>query len=307
MEVSEGDASDGAVVEEDVLDGAVVEEDAREGAVVEGDARNGAVVEGGVLFAAVVEGDASDGAIVEGDASDGAVVDRDASDGAIVEGDVLDGPDDERKPQANAVKSEFKGKRATKKFSRYGKRGGVQKRNPLDRRSVSPGPTPAEPRRAPASGRKITKTEIIKQFGYVTRQCRKAQSEIDAALKDNHRLKRKASKVNQVVDELRTNLKFARIDVRHCKSVITEAAHNHMSSTNATEKKHKHMLNIMRNDANETMKASNALHASQLESKDDEIMASNALHASQMESKDDEIMVSQSWVVIDTVEHTVII
>ena len=30
MEVSEGDASDGAVVEEDVLDGAVVEEDARE-------------------------------------------------------------------------------------------------------------------------------------------------------------------------------------------------------------------------------------------------------------------------------------
>ena len=162
-------------------------------------------------------------------------------------------PDDERKPQANktgpcassislnefpddrrhglvdnsapAVKSGFKGKRATKKFSCYGKRGGEQKRNPLHRRSLSPGPPPSEPRRAPAAGRKITKTQIIKKFGYVTRQCRKAQSEMDAALKDNHRLKRKASKANEVVDEL-----------RYCKSVITELAHNHRSSTNATEK-----------------------------------------------------------------------
>ena len=126
---------------------------------------------------------------------------------------------------APAVKSGFKGKRATKKFSRYGKRGGEQKRNPLHRRSLSPGPPPSEPRRAPAAGRKITKTQIIKKFGYVTRQCRKAQSEMDAALKDNHRLKRKASKANEVVDEL-----------RYCKSVITELAHNHRSSTNATEK-----------------------------------------------------------------------
>jgi len=226
-------------------------------------------------------------------------------------------PDDERKPQANktghcassislkeipddhrhevvddsapAVKSGFKGKRATKKFSRYGKRGGEQKRNPLDRRSLSPGPPPSEPRRAPAAGRKITKTQIIKKFGYVTRQCHKAQSEMDAALKDNHRLKRKASKAKEVVDELRTNLKGARIDVRHCKSVITELKDNHRSSTNVTEKKHEHMLNTMRNVANETMKASNDLHASQLE------------------SKDNEIMVSQSCVGIDTVEHTVII
>ena len=112
---------------------------------------------------------------------------------------------------------------------------------------------------------------------------------MDAALKDNHRLKRKASKANEVVDELRTNLKGARLEVRHCKSVITEVAHNHRSSTNATEKKHEHMLNTMRNVANETMKASNDLHASQLE------------------SKDNEIMVSQSWVGMDTVEHTVII
>lgn len=43
---------------------------------------------------------------------------------------------------------------------------------------------------------------------------------MDAALKDNHRLKRKASKAKEVVDDLRTNLKGARIDVRHCKSVI---------------------------------------------------------------------------------------
>ncbi len=83
-------------------------------------------------------------------------------------------PDDEHKPQANeigdctssissnkvpddhrhgvvdnsapAVKSGFKGKRATKKCSRYGKRGGEQKRNPLDRRSLSHGPPPFEPR-----------------------------------------------------------------------------------------------------------------------------------------------------------------
>ena len=226
-------------------------------------------------------------------------------------------PDDERKPQANktghcassislneipddhrhevvgdyapAVKSGFKGKRATKKFSRYGKRGGEQKRNPLDRLSLSPGPPPSEPRRAPTAGRKITKTQIIKKIGYVTRQCRKAQSEMDAALKDNHRLKRKASKAKEVVDDLRTNLKGARIDVRHCKSVITELKDNHRSSTNATEKKHEHMLNTMRNVANETMKASNDLHASQLE------------------SKDNEIMVSQSCVGMDTVEHTVII
>ena len=133
-------------------------------------------------------------------------------------------PDDHRHEvvddSAPAVKSGFKGKRATKKFSRYGKRGGEQKRNPLDRRSLSPGPPPSEPRRAPAAGRKITKTQIIKKFGYVTRQCHKAQSEMDAALKDNHRLKRKASKAKEVVDELRTNLKGARIDVRHCKSVI---------------------------------------------------------------------------------------
>ena len=112
---------------------------------------------------------------------------------------------------------------------------------------------------------------------------------MDAALKDNHRLKRKASKAKEVVDDLRTNLKGARIDVRHCKSVITELKDNHRSSTNATEKKHEHMLNTMRNVANETMKASNDLHASQLE------------------SKDNEIMVSQSCVGIDTVEHTVII
>ena len=91
------------------------------------------------------------------------------------------------------------------------------------------------------------------------------------------------------MDELRTNLKGARIDVHHCKSVITELAHNHRSSTNVTEKKHEHMLNTMRNVANETMKASNGLHASQLE------------------SKDNEIMVSQSLVGMNTVEHTVII
>ena len=203
-------------------------------------------------------------------------------------------PDDHRRgvvvDSAPALKSGFKGKRATKKFSRYGKRGGEQKRNnPLDRRSLSPGPPPSEPSRAPAAGRKITKTQIIKKFGYVTRQCRKAQSKMDAALKDNHRLKRKASKANEVVDELHTNLKGARLEVRHCKSVITEVAHNHRSSTNATEKKHEHMLNTMRNVANETMKASNDLHTSQLE------------------SKDNEIMVSKSWVGMDTVEHTVII
>jgi hypothetical protein len=55
-------------------------------------------------------------------------------------------------------------------------------------------------------------------------------------LKDNHRLKRKVSKAKEVVDELRTNLKGARLEVRHCKSVITEVEHNHRSSTNATEK-----------------------------------------------------------------------
>ena len=49
------------------------------------------------------------------------------------------------------------------------------------------------------------------------------------------------------------------------------------------------MLNTMRNVANKTIKASNDLHASQLE------------------SKDNEIMVSQSCAGMDTVEHTVII
>jgi hypothetical protein len=38
---------------------------------------------------------------------------------------------------------------------------------------------------------------------------------MNAALKDNHRLKRKVSKANEVVYDLRTNLKGARIDVRH--------------------------------------------------------------------------------------------
>ena len=60
---------------------------------------------------------------------------------------------------------------------------------------------------------------------------------MDAALKDNHRLKRKVSKANKVVDVLRTNLKGAHLEVRHCKSVITELKDNHSSSTNATEKK----------------------------------------------------------------------
>jgi hypothetical protein len=82
---------------------------------------------------------------------------------------------------------------------------------------------------------------------------------MDAALKDNHRLKRKASKAKEVVDEFRMNLKGARIDVCHC-------IHQ------CDRKKHEHMLNTMRNVANETMKASNDLHASQLESKDNEIM-----------------------------------
>jgi hypothetical protein len=264
-------------------------------------------------------------------------------------------PDDERQPQANktghcasyislnvipddhrhdviddsahAVKSGFKGKRATKKFSRNGKRGGDRKIIPRDRQGLSPGPHPSETHPAPPAGRKITKTQIIKKFGYVSRQCRQAQSKMDAALKDNHRLKKKASKTNEVVDELRTNLKCARIDVRHCKSVITELKDNHRSSTNATEKKHEHMLksvitelkdnhrsstnatekkhehmlNTMRNVANETMKASNDLHASQLKRKDNDIMVIQSCVGTQLESKDNEILVSQSCVVMDTV------
>jgi hypothetical protein len=52
----------------------------------------------------------------------------------------------------------------------------------------------------PAAGRRITKTQIIKKLGYITGQCCKAQTKIDAALKDNHHLKRKVSKVMEVVD-----------------------------------------------------------------------------------------------------------
>ena len=61
---------------------------------------------------------------------------------------------------------------------------------------------------------------------YVTRQCRKDQTETDAAVKDNHCLNRKVSKAKEVVDELRTNLKGARLEVRHCKSFITEVEDN---------------------------------------------------------------------------------
>ena len=61
------------------------------------------------------------------------------------------------------------------------------------------------------------------------------------------------------------------------------------------------MLNTMRNVANETMKASNDLHASQLESKDNEIMVIQSCVGTQLESKDNEILVSQSCVVMDTV------
>ncbi len=152
--------------------------------------------------------------------------------------------------------------------------------NPLDCHNPSIGgnnlelPPLFETRQPATMGRKIYKTQIIKKLSIIMRQFRKVQTKKEVALTDNECLTRKVSKTKEVVEELRAHLKDVCQEVRCCKSIIINSEQDHISSTNATEKKYKRMLNTMNKMAIEKMTAKDGLHALNLESKDNEIRVS---------------------------------
>jgi hypothetical protein len=107
-----------------------------------------------------------------------------------------------------AVKSEgFKGKRASKKFGHYGKRGDKQKVNRLLHNNIV-NDNNLEPNSAPtnqscSASRKVTKTRIIQQLGIAKRQFFQEQMEKEVALSKVDSLTKKMTKSKEVVGELR--------------------------------------------------------------------------------------------------------
>lgn len=165
------------------------------------------------------------------------------------------------------IKSGFKGKRANKKFGRYGKRGGNKKLNytPLDHSTDDNSEHGFPQRICPmTTGRKVTKKQIVHRLSIVTSSCQEAQQQNQVTLSLNRSLIKKVSKSKEVVEGLRTCLKECRQEMRSTKSDLVKALQDNVSTKNTSlsrEQEDQSLIAAIKKDAEATLEGVKRGHA----------------------------------------------
>jgi hypothetical protein len=176
-----------------------------------------------------------------------------------------DEPQDEGPPTVHTgegqtmIKSGFKGKRATKKFGQYGKRGGNKKLNytpPQHETQQILSPSTGRT----STGRKLSTMMIIRKLSTVASN---ALIQKEVALSENQALGKKLSKSKVVVEDLRTCLKDARMGMRSTKLDLVNALKDNTTMQNDflyRERYHQSQIDALKKKADATLEQAKRGH-----------------------------------------------
>ena len=221
-----------------------------------------------------------------GSADDFLLVGKSNAEGALL-GESIDG-------ERMTIPLRFKGKRANKKFGRYGKRGGNRKLNynrPPEHRTATNSEQGLPHYVRPTSTcRKVTKKQIIRQLSVVASSCRDAQQQNQVTLAENHSLTKKVAKSKEVAEGLRTCLNHCRREMRSTKHDLVKALQDNVATKNdalSQEQEHQSLIAAMEKDAQATLeqvKRGHSLSMAKIISKSESKLAATEMKHKRAES-----------------------